>query len=91
MAMSNFVNQAFLKKSEESCFFENKKKTIAAFDLKVVDADDSLSLFVIFHSNDNSELTLTLLPVSEVFIWENVTMMNFGMNYLLFHMTSFSH
>ena len=29
-------------------FFENKNKNpIAAFDLKVVDADDSLSLFVI--------------------------------------------
>ena len=46
MAMSNFVNQAFLKKSEDS--FLKIKKNIAAFDLKVVDADDSLSLFVIF-------------------------------------------
>ena len=47
--------------------FENKNKNpIAAFDLKVVDADNSLSLFAIVYSNGNSELTLTLtfLPVS---------------------------
>ena len=42
MAMSNFVNQAFLKKVNK---VKNKnKKPIAAFDLKVVDADDSFSL-----------------------------------------------
>ena len=67
MAMLNFVNQAFVKKSENSCFLKIKiKKTIAAFDLKVVDADDSLSLFVIVYSNGTSELTLTFtfLPVS---------------------------
>ena len=48
-------------------FFENENKNlILAFDLKVVDADDLLSLFVIVYSNGNSELTLTLtfLPVS---------------------------
>ena len=48
MAISNFVNQAFLKKVNTVVFFKNKnKKPIAAFDLKVVDADDlfSLSLF----------------------------------------------
>ena len=63
-------------------FFENKNKN-KAFDLKVVDADDSFGLFVIVYSNGNSELTLTLtfLPVSLVYIWENVTMMNFGGNY----------
>ena len=63
-------------------FFENKNP-IAAFDLKVVDADDSLGLFVIVYSNGNSELTLilTFFPVSLVYIWENVTMMNFGGNY----------
>ena len=63
-------------------FFENKNP-IAAFDLKVVNADDSLGLFVIVYSNGNSELTLilTFFPVSLVYIWENVTMMNFGGNY----------
>ena len=35
------------------------KNPIAAFDLKVVDADDSLSFFVIVYSNGNSELTMT--------------------------------
>ena len=46
------------------CFFNKNKKPIAAFDLEVVDADDSLSLFVIVYSNGNSGLTLTFLPVS---------------------------
>ena len=64
--MSNFVNQAFKKKVKTDVFENKNKNPIAAFDLKVVDADDSLSWFVIVYSNGNSKLTLTLtiLPVS---------------------------
>ena len=36
-----------------------KKKTIAAFDLKVVDADIKLSLFIIIYLNGDPALTLT--------------------------------
>ena len=79
IAMSNFVNQAFLEKRENSfffcfffCFFFGgvglNKKTIAAFDLKVVDADKSLSLFIIVYLNGDSELTVTYFTERSNFV-----------------------
>ena len=44
------------------------KTTIEAFDLKVVDADNSLSLFTVVYSNGDSELTLTYFTKRSNFV-----------------------
>ena len=45
-----------------------KKKTIAAFDLKVVDADIKLSLFIIIYLNGDPALTLTYFTERSNFV-----------------------
>ena len=65
MTMSNFVNWALLLKKENNCFF---KKTFAAFDLRVVDADILLSLFIIVYLNGDPALTLTYFTERSNFV-----------------------
>ena len=42
--------------------------TIAAFDLKVVDGDNLLSLFIVVYSNGDSELILTYFTKRSNFV-----------------------
>ena len=65
--MTNFVKSGFSTNRENSCCFLFKK-TITAFDLKVVDVYNSLSLFIIVNSNGDSELTLTFFTKRSNFV-----------------------
>ena len=48
--------------------FFKKKTTIAAFDLKVVDADIKLSLFIIIYLNGDPALNLTYFTERSNFV-----------------------